>query len=683
MFQVGSGSVGTTTQGADISTVIPTLQWSKVLSEKLAGKVKTPKSSLPLFLIDSEGMGIRGKEFDFMTTSPPAIIAKVVVWVGNYNLQTVQVLSEISSYLQGLDGIVLNGGSTTGAGESCSSPMYGHFIVVINKMMGSSTDEQLTTELLTNEPDYIEGAEERNKIRQKLITCFNGVSVHGLPVVTASGPHLQYQDLPTRFIDGLASMANTILDKSTEPKIVTVGEFSMELNSTNAEIIFGTVIDEASKGSLDLTGFAPFWTLTNQQVIVAIDVADIELARVAEKCTARPEGGQTCPPCICMFQNTVVETTIKNINDIVQSAASLAGTVYGQDAKPQIEELLKNLVEPWQGKSICSLETAPTQLSPEVSLKTKLIYMDTYSCFSPSHYISKIFFRFSQVFAPGPLAICDVSEMTTILGNPASTPTLSCQRLFVCKEVTVGYSAGGLAFSVSEDLYVQPGAVVQVQAPPPSANGADATTNGASGENGVPGLKGTDVTLKASSLHKLSAPFLQTFARGGQGGNGGKGFEGTPGANGANGENGAPGSDGAAGAAGTETTAVPSDGDPTSAQEVYDFGTDVREEQTNCGHHCSCQVKTCDYLYWREIKKTSTGPGGNGGNGGDGINGANGTPGADGLNGGQGGNGGNGGNGGDAGKIMVEVPGLVLQLQEIGGAGGQPGLGALGGAGGK
>ena len=33
----------------------------------------------PLFFVDSEGMGIRGDAFDFITTSPPAIIAKVIM----------------------------------------------------------------------------------------------------------------------------------------------------------------------------------------------------------------------------------------------------------------------------------------------------------------------------------------------------------------------------------------------------------------------------------------------------------------------------------------------------------------------------------------------------------------------------------------------------------------------------
>ncbi len=33
--------------------------------------------NLPIMMVDSEGMGVRGDNFDFMITSPPAIIAKV------------------------------------------------------------------------------------------------------------------------------------------------------------------------------------------------------------------------------------------------------------------------------------------------------------------------------------------------------------------------------------------------------------------------------------------------------------------------------------------------------------------------------------------------------------------------------------------------------------------------------
>ena len=63
-----------------MSTVIPSLEWSKVVEEALSLPISIPDRNYPLFLIDSEGMGIRGDAFDFMTTSPPAIIAKVRIF---------------------------------------------------------------------------------------------------------------------------------------------------------------------------------------------------------------------------------------------------------------------------------------------------------------------------------------------------------------------------------------------------------------------------------------------------------------------------------------------------------------------------------------------------------------------------------------------------------------------------
>ena len=77
MFTVGSDSTGTTTTGADVSTAFPSKDWSKILSSELGKAITEPTANFPLFLIDSEGMGVRGDAFDFMTTSPPAIIAKV------------------------------------------------------------------------------------------------------------------------------------------------------------------------------------------------------------------------------------------------------------------------------------------------------------------------------------------------------------------------------------------------------------------------------------------------------------------------------------------------------------------------------------------------------------------------------------------------------------------------------
>ena len=60
-----------------MSPVIPALEWANILGQALSLPVTDPNENYPIFLIDSEGMGIRGDAFDFMTTSPPAIIAKV------------------------------------------------------------------------------------------------------------------------------------------------------------------------------------------------------------------------------------------------------------------------------------------------------------------------------------------------------------------------------------------------------------------------------------------------------------------------------------------------------------------------------------------------------------------------------------------------------------------------------
>ena len=76
--KVGSGSIGTTTTGADVSPVIPALKWSSIIEDALNLTISDPDKTYPLFLIDSEGMGVRGDAFDFMTTSPPAIVAKVI-----------------------------------------------------------------------------------------------------------------------------------------------------------------------------------------------------------------------------------------------------------------------------------------------------------------------------------------------------------------------------------------------------------------------------------------------------------------------------------------------------------------------------------------------------------------------------------------------------------------------------
>ena len=63
---------------------------------------------------------------------------QVILWIGEGSMQTVDILYDIDEYLNGLDNIVMD----NEVGEKmCETPNYGHFVVVINKMMGDATDE--------------------------------------------------------------------------------------------------------------------------------------------------------------------------------------------------------------------------------------------------------------------------------------------------------------------------------------------------------------------------------------------------------------------------------------------------------------------------------------------------------------------------------------------------------------
>ena len=101
MFVTGSSTRGTTTTGADISTVIPTKDYAAVISKKIGKPAFTPKKTLPMFLVDSEGMNLRGDAFDFATTSPPAVVAKMIIWVGEGTLQTAGKLMHKPRYAVG------------------------------------------------------------------------------------------------------------------------------------------------------------------------------------------------------------------------------------------------------------------------------------------------------------------------------------------------------------------------------------------------------------------------------------------------------------------------------------------------------------------------------------------------------------------------------------------------------
>ena len=163
-----------------------------------------------------------------------------IVWIGAENVQTVKILEEIEAYLNGLDNIVM-GDETRYKEVFCEAPKYGRRTIVINKMMGGASDNQLQSELMTPEPgmltglmilyillfmlfeivilDYIPGSEKRNDIRSKINQCFDGIGVHGLPMLSIpEGEDVDYPYLSGRFKDGLAALASSIIQRLPSPR---------------------------------------------------------------------------------------------------------------------------------------------------------------------------------------------------------------------------------------------------------------------------------------------------------------------------------------------------------------------------------------------------------------------------------------------------------------------------------
>ena len=73
------------------------------------------------------------------------------MWIGAEVVQTNEILLKIQEYLNGLDNI-LSDNKNGGDGVFCELPEYGHFVIVINKMQGSTTDPDLAKELLEVKP---------------------------------------------------------------------------------------------------------------------------------------------------------------------------------------------------------------------------------------------------------------------------------------------------------------------------------------------------------------------------------------------------------------------------------------------------------------------------------------------------------------------------------------------------
>ena len=61
-------------------------------------------------------MGVRGDDFDFITTSPPAIISKTILYMSGADghLKTDELLNDINDYMNGLDNIIFDDNDNRG-----------------------------------------------------------------------------------------------------------------------------------------------------------------------------------------------------------------------------------------------------------------------------------------------------------------------------------------------------------------------------------------------------------------------------------------------------------------------------------------------------------------------------------------------------------------------------------------
>lgn len=121
--------------------------------------------------------------------------------------------------------------------------------------------------------------------------CFDSVTVHGLPMLSIpDGESVDYPFLNGRFKDGLDAISNSIVQRLNTPRIVTVAGNAMVLNATNAEVIIGTVIDEANNGMIDLNGFSSFWSFIKQEVNSTLGLVQIDLKPVDVACQSPNKG---------------------------------------------------------------------------------------------------------------------------------------------------------------------------------------------------------------------------------------------------------------------------------------------------------------------------------------------------------------------------------------------------------
>ena len=312
-----------------MSPVLPSESWIEDLSVKLDMSINSIKGNYPLILIDSEGMGVRDELFDFMTTSPPAIVSKVIVWVSEGKVETNYLLKDIQSYMNGLDNIILDENRQE---KYCAYPYYGHFIIAVNKLMDDTSDYDLGMEIMGMESGG-SGATERNEIRRKMKECFNGVSVYGFPYLTIDeNQDFDYSVLDDRFRLSLHKIASDFARNLQNPRNFSVGSDQLMLDSSNVKDILAMVIEQANyDGTIDVMGFLHFWNSKKQEFNDALSDYEPMLQNIVQHGCDETQASISCTNCICQFRAEFLSGCMRNMDKLFREASLVADAKFGVD----------------------------------------------------------------------------------------------------------------------------------------------------------------------------------------------------------------------------------------------------------------------------------------------------------------------------------------------------------------
>ena len=347
-------------------------------------------------------------------------------------------------------------------------------------------------------------------------------------------------------------MANTIIEKSLVPRIVTVGGLALELNSTTAEVIIETVIEEANEGKIDLTGFQSFWNIITFQVDNEMAKSQKSLDVSLPLCSGSKSNGFSCSSCACSFRNDVIQETLDKIDAIFSMAAQQAQDLFGEDVSNMINNIYDTEINPWISENSCSTKE---KISP---LK------------SNEH--------------------CDFSDMMDSFIDPSNDISISCTYAFVCN--SLAFDSPNITV-IADNIYIAESTKMDILPPAKAANGADGKDLGSSGGDGMAGSKGRSLYITTKTLLKGSKTSFIFTSYGGDGGDGGKGAAGKPGQDGVAGVSGADGTPGRAGTKGEDTSAVGTENDPKTADEVYaqPGKKEIDYWDHDNGHHCTAPWK--------------------------------------------------------------------------------------------